>query len=132
MSDDYEATYDEFWRALVENPDGTLNLDQVKRELHDYRWMMSQVPEVYSHVTGGILSKPNYEARSVINVADEHYQITVCEEVAGDLFHQGRVYLSGGVEQIEFELTTLQEVLGLPDDQMTDLVAEALHGGKRT
>jgi hypothetical protein len=69
---DYEQEYDEFWRDIVEQPDGTLNLDQVKRELADYAGLMRRVAEVYEHVTGGRISKPETLASAVIQVHDEH------------------------------------------------------------
>lgn len=69
---DYEQVYDEFWKDIVENEDGTLNVDQVKRELADFHHMLAEVPLVYSHITGGELSKPNYYARDVISAAEEY------------------------------------------------------------
>jgi hypothetical protein len=72
--EDYEKNYADFWKDIVENPDGTLNIDQVKKELHDFYRAMQEVPKVYSHVTGGQLSKLLYEARTVIGEAERHYQ----------------------------------------------------------
>jgi hypothetical protein len=69
---DYEREYDEFWRDIVENPDGTLNKDQVMRELSDYSGLMRRAAEVYEHVTGGRISKPETAARAVIQQHDEH------------------------------------------------------------
>lgn len=80
---DYEQTFEKFWRDLVTNPDGTLNEDQVKRELHDYANMMKEVSEVYDHVTGGRISKPNTLAFEVISEADEHMQFWI-DEAARD------------------------------------------------
>jgi hypothetical protein len=40
--EDYEKTFEDFWQLIVCNPDGSLNLDQVKRELHDYHTVLSQ------------------------------------------------------------------------------------------
>lgn len=71
---DYEESFEEFWRELVCNEDGTLNVDQVKRELHDYRLALRNVPLVYDHVTGGQASKPNTLAQYVIDSAEEHYE----------------------------------------------------------
>ena len=34
--EDYEKEYNDFWKDIVENEDGTLNKDQVMRELYDY------------------------------------------------------------------------------------------------
>lgn len=71
---DYVQTYDDFWREIVENPDGTLNRDQVMRELHDYRTLLEEVPKAYDEVTGGRLSKPNTAAQHVIAAVDERIE----------------------------------------------------------
>lgn len=74
MSTEYEKTYDESWKEIIENEDGTLNLDQIKRELHDYWIVMGEVSEVYDDVTGGQVSKPNARASAVISAANESTQ----------------------------------------------------------
>jgi hypothetical protein len=66
-TDDYKETYRKFWKALVET-DGKLDLDKVMRELHDYSFLLDQVPKVYDHVSG--ISKPNTHAFEVINRHD--------------------------------------------------------------
>jgi hypothetical protein len=71
MSDDYKQDYEEFWKAIVENPDGTLDKDKVMRELHDYRFMLHEVPKVYCHITGNRISKPNTFAHEVTAAADD-------------------------------------------------------------
>lgn len=68
---DYEQEYADFWRRIVENPDGTLNADQVKRELHDYSMLIRQVPEAYDGVTNGRISKPNTMPGPVIDAVEE-------------------------------------------------------------
>jgi len=82
---DYLATYDEFWRDIVERPDGTLDPDQVKKELHDFRFMIEQVPQVYSHVTDGRISKPNTYAFEVTGQADEVAQRWADDHAADEL-----------------------------------------------
>lgn len=69
---DYEETFEEFWRDIVAHPDGTLDEDAVKRELHDYHNMLHNVPLVYDHVTNGLISKPNTLAHEVINAFDDY------------------------------------------------------------
>jgi len=71
-SDPVEQAYDDFWRDIIE-PGGQLDIQQVKRELHDYRTLLEEVPKVYVHVTGGRISKPNTIAMHVIAEADQHY-----------------------------------------------------------
>jgi hypothetical protein len=67
---DYEQEYESLWRKIVENPDGTLNADQVKRELFDYSELMKRATEVYASVTGGMISKPETMAHHVIDQAN--------------------------------------------------------------
>jgi hypothetical protein len=78
---DYQATYNDFWKDLVENEDGTLDRDKVMRELSDYHHLMQQATDVYSHVSGGRISKPNTMAFEVIAVADERIDEIVDEEI---------------------------------------------------
>jgi hypothetical protein len=61
-----EQTYNDFWKEIVENEDGTINIEQVKKELSDYYFLLQQVPAVYSAVTNGTLSKTTYNAETVI------------------------------------------------------------------
>lgn len=73
MSDDrnWRDVYDSFWKKIVET-DGQLDVDKVARELSDYKLMLDQVPLVYAHVSGGLLSKPFYDAAAVIRIAEEN------------------------------------------------------------
>jgi F0F1-type ATP synthase delta subunit len=79
--EDYETTFEEFWKDLVTNPDGSLNIDQVKRELHDYNCMLDEVPKVFCHVTGGLISKPNTKADFVIEEFENYVDKLLKEEV---------------------------------------------------
>lgn len=79
--DDYKRTYQEYWKALVET-DGKLNLDKVMRELHDYKFILDQVPKVYGHVSGGMISKPNTYASEVIAQHDVKREEDIEEALA--------------------------------------------------
>ena len=63
----------EFWKDIVCNEDGTINIEQLKKELRDFSVMIGEVPKVYSAVTGGRLSKQLYDADVVISVFNEKY-----------------------------------------------------------
>ena len=63
----------EFWKTIICNEDGTINIDHLKLELHDYSLMLGEVPKVYIEVTGGMLSKQTYYADTVISVFNERY-----------------------------------------------------------
>lgn len=75
---DYVRTYQDFWREIVESPDGTLNRDQIMRELSDYHAVMHEVSKVYDEVTGRI-SKPNTAAFHVIAEVEERTQEAIKE-----------------------------------------------------
>ncbi|MEV8638913.1 hypothetical protein AB0395_45390 [Streptosporangium sp. NPDC051023] len=79
---DYEKTYNEFWKEIVEHPDGTLDRDQLMRELADYRMVLREVGLVYDHITGGRISKPNTLATAVMAVADDRVEEIVAEALA--------------------------------------------------
>lgn len=70
LESDVVAVFDDFWADIV-CPDGAWDFDQVKRELHDYHTCITEVPKVYCAVTGGMLSKPNYDAAVVIDAHNE-------------------------------------------------------------
>jgi len=69
-----EASFQEYWADIIMNKDGTVNLEQVKKELHDYTFMLNEVPKVYCEVSGGLLSYPNYYASSVIESFENHIE----------------------------------------------------------
>lgn len=76
MSDenDYRKTFERFWKPILTDENGNLDLDQIMRELHDFHFIMTNVSKVYSHITNNLLSKCNYHSATVINCAEEHYQ----------------------------------------------------------
>ncbi len=80
MKSTYKEVYDSFWKELIENKDGTLNKDSVARELSDYKFLMDQIPLVYDHVTGGLLSKTNYHAHVIISASDEYFSRLIEQE----------------------------------------------------
>jgi len=70
--ENYEKTWFDFWREFCTLEDGTINLDQIQKELHDYKFLIDNVPIVYSHICG--LGYPNYPAQTIINEADSKYE----------------------------------------------------------
>jgi hypothetical protein len=73
LAKEIEENYNDVWKQIIENNDGSLNLDQIKKELFDYWNFMEDCSLVYSHVTGGRISKPNTKAFEVISEADHYY-----------------------------------------------------------
>ncbi|MGN1352249.1 MAG: hypothetical protein ACI4VE_05710 [Clostridia bacterium] len=70
---DYKQEYNNFWKDIVENEDGTLNKDQVMRELSDYSMVMDHCSSAYSVMTDGIISKPNTLFSAVEGIFNENY-----------------------------------------------------------
>lgn len=87
----YKLQYEEFWRGLVERPDGSINMDAVMRELHDFGMIIEGASQVYCHVTGGLISKPNTSPDAVCNVADERV-----EELIEDAIQEWAANTMGG------------------------------------
>ena len=56
------------------NPDGSLNVEQVKKELTDFKSVMDNVSVVYMTLTGGRISKILTEPQVVIELAKEHFR----------------------------------------------------------
>lgn len=49
-------------------------------DIKDLSFIVDNVSEVYGHITGGQMSKPNYYAKDVIARADEYYRCTENED----------------------------------------------------
>ncbi|QJI52394.1 hypothetical protein [Psychrobacillus phage Perkons] len=69
----YQEEYVRKWKGIVENEDGTLNKDQVMRELADYQFIMDQLIDVYEEVTVGRISKLMTYGSEVVRIHDEHF-----------------------------------------------------------
>ena len=70
---DYKKEYEEFWKDVVENEDGTLNKDQVMRELSDYSMVMNNCAKAYCVMTKQRISKQNTMFFEVERVFNELY-----------------------------------------------------------
>ncbi|MBJ8031402.1 hypothetical protein [Bacillus cereus group sp. N21] len=78
-ANDYKQVFEDFWKKRVTDEQGNLDEDKVKRELSDYKYLLDQVPTVYSELAG--LSKPFYSAQTIIDRARENQ-----EEYARDIY----------------------------------------------
>lgn len=74
----YQEEYEDFWKDIVENEDGTLNKDQIMRELSDYSMVMDNCERAYYEMTNGLISKPNTLFCEVENIFNDKY---VCKDV---------------------------------------------------
>lgn len=77
----YVENYNSTFKDIVEYEDGTLNKDQVMRELSDYAVFMDTATRVYCRVTGGRVSKINTTADAIIGVYEDEITETVNAEI---------------------------------------------------
>lgn len=84
--EDIEDDYQSFWKDLVETDD-VMDPEKVKAELYDFHFMMHEVPKVYCHITGNLLSKTMYYASTVIAQADDYAQEEYYINLNHDLEH---------------------------------------------
>lgn len=83
---DYKEEYEEFWKGIVENEDGSINKDQLMRELADYSMVMHNCAMAYSTMTNQTISKQNTlfsEVESIfsdIYFSKEDYDVYGCSE----------------------------------------------------
>lgn len=101
---DYEKDWEDFWKEIVCNPDGTINMDQLKRELSDHLMLQDHLGKIMCHVTGDRVSKLTTLPEVVCQVADD--------------------YLN---EQIEEHLEELAEELGFRKDPESGEYVEIVH-----
>jgi hypothetical protein len=69
----------EFWRPIICNEDGSINLEQLKLELCDAANFMGFAASVYDHATGGRCTKVNTLPSVVKALIDDHIT-EVCED----------------------------------------------------
>jgi hypothetical protein len=75
MNKSTKELWEEFWKPICTHPNGSINLEQIKKELADYSFLLEQVPKVYEEVSG--LSKVNYKAEDVIKAYRDKTQIII-------------------------------------------------------
>ncbi len=87
MCEDYNKTWDSFWKDIVTKEDGTIDLEQIKRELADFYYVMNEVPKVYMEITGGELSKIMYTAETVIGLYNQQVEKLIEEALEEARLH---------------------------------------------
>jgi len=76
----WEKKYNEFWKPLLTTR-GKFDEKKIKNELHDLDFVLEQIGEIYCSLTGGRLSKPMYEAKTILG---EHDALFWEKNVVGD------------------------------------------------
>ena len=76
--EEVEKVYQEFWKDIVENEDGTLNKEQVKKELCDFSMVMDNCTKAYVEMTCNNISKPNTKFFEVLGIFQEKFLNIEC------------------------------------------------------
>ena len=71
--EEVEKVYQEFWKDIVENEDGTLNKEQVKKELADFSMVMDNCSSAYEEMSGSLITKPNTYFSEVLKIFQEKF-----------------------------------------------------------
>lgn len=73
IDEEVEKEYQEFWKDIVENEDGTLNKEQVKKELCDFSMVMDNCTKAYCEMTCNNISKPNTKFFEVLRIFENKF-----------------------------------------------------------
>ena len=79
-----EDRWKQFWEQYLVKEDGTVDLEEVKKELSDFYVLIHYIPEIYCEVTGGMVSKHLTHPSSVISMYNEHVE-NLCEYAVDDV-----------------------------------------------
>jgi hypothetical protein len=111
-----------FWSGVY-TPQG-MSAEAVKAELADYHFLLQQVPLVYQHVTGGLLSKTNYFASAVMAAADDE-TTRLAEQEINERVEPLRALLRKAVLQLGW-LNTQRTVPNQATDELIDAIVKGL------
>lgn len=79
---DPEKEYNKFWKPIVENEDGSINMEQLKKELADFSWLISSISQTYCHISGNSISNPLTLPYELCVAHDNEVSRAVEEEIA--------------------------------------------------
>lgn len=102
----------EFWKDIILNEDGTINIEQLKKELSDFYIAMKEVGKVYCHITNDRISKINTFAAAVIGEADDCYRRSYEEQPIHsqyDILKEDKVYIDNSDGSIDYFIVAYEE-----------------------
>lgn len=115
--------FDEFWRPIVCNQDGTINQDKLNAELWDYYTFMGTAAKVYDGITGGRVSKINTLPEAILAENEDHLQRCIQEAVEEET-EDLRSRIATLEAQVEQAREALEGIVGYWNRDRND---EAMH-----
>lgn len=70
----YIENYNKRWKKIIENKDGSINKDQVMKELADFSMLIENLTKLYSFATGNRVSYTTTLASEVYSLFEEELQ----------------------------------------------------------
>lgn len=77
----WNKEWETFWKPLLMT-NGKFDEEKIKNEIHDYDFIIEQLPKVYCEVTGGLLSKHFYQAETVISAFEDYVDLLIKSALA--------------------------------------------------
>lgn len=69
-----EENWNRKWKDILQNSDGSINVEQLKLELSDFEELIDRMEELTCRLTGQKLSYCTYAVDTIMNVAYETYE----------------------------------------------------------
>lgn len=66
--------WEEWWKPILVKKDGSIDVEQLKKELFDYRELTVKHCAFISEATGNKLSKPSYTLQSLLSAFYDHVE----------------------------------------------------------
>lgn len=71
---DLEKEYNKFWKGIVENDDGSLNKEQVMKELSDFSVLIENLGTIYDRLSGGSASNPLIKTEAILEAYEANIE----------------------------------------------------------
>jgi hypothetical protein len=81
---DFKKKSDEFWSDIIYK-DGKVDEKQVLLELADHYFLLHEIPIIYEHATGGLLSKQMYHHTSINAVITDYINRSIDEAIQDNI-----------------------------------------------
>ena len=116
---DVDKVYKEFWEELI-TTNGKLDIEKIKKELHDYHFILEQIPKVYSEVTDNKISKPNTYADEIISCFNDYVQELVEQEIENN--EESLSHLEPQIDALNDEIDNLKKQVEEKNKTINDLL----------
>lgn len=63
--------YEYFWKEVLENQDGSINKEQLMKELYDFSQLIRNLSKIYTYASGNKASHPAIKAEVIIQLFEE-------------------------------------------------------------